>query len=129
VRGLLDDDRGSTPVEFVLVGVLLTTLTLAVLQLGVAVYVRNVVHDAAVEGAYYAALADVDTAAGAQRAHDVVAGAVGADFVDEVLARDSGGLGHETVSVTVTTRLPLLGLLGVSRGWEVTVHAPAETLG
>ncbi|HET8926556.1 MAG TPA: TadE/TadG family type IV pilus assembly protein, partial [Microbacterium sp.] len=55
---LASDDAGSSPVEFVLVGALLTVLTLAVLQLGLAVYVRNVVHDAAVEGAFHAALAD-----------------------------------------------------------------------
>jgi hypothetical protein len=98
------------------------------LQLGLAVYVRNVVHDAAVEGAYYGALADVDARAGAARALDVVAGAVGEGFVDEVSAWESAELGHETVAVTVTTRLPLIGLLGVPRGWEVTVHAPAEML-
>ncbi len=46
----LADDRGSSAVEFLLVGTLLTALTLAVLQLALAVYVRNVVHDAAVEG-------------------------------------------------------------------------------
>ena len=53
IRALLADDRGSSPVEFVLVGALLTLLTLGVLQLGLAVYVRNVVHDAAVEGALH----------------------------------------------------------------------------
>ena len=128
MRGLLADDRGSTPVEFVLVGVLLTALTLGVLQLGLAVYVRNVVHDAAVEGAYHAALADVETAEGATRAETVIAGAVGGDFVDSATARESTALGHETIEVTVITRLPLVGLLGVSQGWEVTVHAPAESL-
>ena len=128
MRGLLADDRGSTPVEFVLVGVLLTALTLGVLQLGLAVYVRNVVHDAAVEGAYHAALADVETAEGATRAEAVIAAAVGGDFVDGATARESTALGHETIEVTVITRLPLVGLLGVSQGWEVTVHAPAESL-
>ncbi|WP_404442173.1 pilus assembly protein [Microbacterium marinum] len=128
MRGLLADDRGSTPVEFVLVGVLLTALTLGVLQLGLAVYVRNVVHDAAVEGAYHAALADVETAEGATRAKAAIAGAVGGDFVDSATARESTALGHETIEVTVITRLPLVGLLGVPQGWEVTVHAPAESL-
>ena len=128
MRGLLADDGGSTPVEFVLVGVLLTALTLGVLQLGLAVYVRNVVHDAAVEGAYHAALADVQTAEGATRAEAVIAGAVGGDFVDSATARESTALGHETIEVTVVTRLPLVGLLGVPQGWEVTVHAPAESL-
>lgn len=127
MRRLLSDERGSTPVEFVLVGVLLTVLTLGVLQLGLAVYVRNVVHDAAVEGAYYAALADVDTQAGAARTRDIVERTVGGNFLESVTATDSRGLGYDTVSVTVTTALPLVGLLGVPHGWEVTVHAPAES--
>ncbi len=126
MRRLLADEDGSTPVEFVLVGVLLTALTLGVLQLGLAVYVRNVVHDAAVEGAYHAALADVDTAAGATRARETAERAVGGDFIESVMASESAALGHSTISVTVTTRLPLVGLLGIPHGWEVTVHAPAD---
>ena len=42
----LSDATGSAPVEFVLVGLLLTVLTLGVLQLALAVYVRNVVQGA-----------------------------------------------------------------------------------
>ena len=38
---MLRDDAGSSPVEFVLVGTLLTALTLAVLQIAVAVYVSK----------------------------------------------------------------------------------------
>ena len=66
IRRLLADERGSGPAEFVMVGAVLTVLTLAVLQLGLAVYVRNVIHDAAAEGAHHAALADVTPAAGAE---------------------------------------------------------------
>ncbi|MFS0867191.1 TadE/TadG family type IV pilus assembly protein [Microbacterium sp. 179-B 1A2 NHS] len=124
---MVSDDRGSTPVEFVLVGVLLTVLTLGVLQLGLAVYVRNVVHDAAVEGAYHGALADVTTDAGASLARQIVEQAVGDGFVEAVTARESSALGHPTVDVTVVTRLPLVGLLGVPGGWEVTARAPAES--
>ncbi|BDZ44332.1 TadE/TadG family type IV pilus assembly protein [Naasia aerilata] len=43
-------DEGSAPVEFVLVGALLTLLVLSVLQLGLALHVRNTVTDAAAEG-------------------------------------------------------------------------------
>ncbi len=43
----LRDDRGSAPVEFVLVGLLLTFLTLAVLQLALALHIRNTALDAA----------------------------------------------------------------------------------
>jgi Flp pilus assembly protein TadG len=122
------DERGSSPVEFVLVGALLTVLTLAVLQLGLAIYVRNVVHDAAVEGAHYAALADTSLAEGTARTREIVTRTVGGDYAGDVSVRESSALGHDTVQVTVVTTLPLVGLLGAPRTMEVTAHAPVESL-
>ena len=125
--GLADDERGSSPVEFVLVGTLLTVLTLAVLQFGLAVYVRNVVHDAAVEGAFHAALADTTLAEGAERARSIVSRTVGAEYATEVSAAETSALGHPAVTVTVRTMLPLVGMLGVAGTLEVTAHAPLES--
>ncbi|MBS1905745.1 MAG: pilus assembly protein [Actinobacteria bacterium] len=124
----LDDDRGSSPVEFVLVGALLTALTLGVLQFALAVYVRNVVHDAAVEGAHIAALADTEPGEGVQRTVLVIGRAVGADYARDVSVRETSALGVPTMEITVRTTLPLIGLLGVPSGWEVTGRAPVESL-
>lgn len=124
----LDDDTGSSPVEFVLVGALLTVLTLAVMQLGLAVYVRNVVHDAAVDGAFHAALADTSADDGAERARAVVARTVGEGFVESATARESTQAGHPVVEVTVRATLPLAGLWGLPGMLEVTAHAPLESL-
>ncbi|GAA3627723.1 hypothetical protein GCM10022200_07740 [Microbacterium awajiense] len=124
----LDDDTGSSPVEFVLVGALLTVLTLAVMQLGLAVYVRNVVHDAAVDGAYHAALADTAPAEGAERARTVIARTVGEGYVESAAARESTQAGHPVVEVTVRATLPLAGLWGLPGMLEVTAHAPLESL-
>ncbi len=126
-RWCLDDQAGSSPVEFLLVGLVLTALTCGVLQLGLAVYVRNLVHDAAVDGAYHAALADVPTADGAERAKLIVERTVGAGFVGAVSAREFDQGGVVTVEVTIEATLPLIGVIGVPGGWEVTAHAPAET--
>lgn len=123
----LRDEDGASPVEFVLVGTLLTVLTLGVLQFGLAVYVRNVVHDAAVEGAYHAALADTTLAEGARRTSDIVARTVGGDYATDVTVRETSALGQASVEVRVEATLPLLGLLGASRGLEVTAHAPVES--
>ncbi|WOF21699.1 TadE/TadG family type IV pilus assembly protein [Microbacterium betulae] len=123
------DERGSSTVEFVLVGSLLTALTLAVLQLGLAVYVRNVVHDAAVEGAYHAALADVGPAAGAERTRLVIDRAVGPSYAQDVTAAYADGPGAPSIAVTVRTGLPVFGLIGLPGGWEVTAHAPVEPRG
>ena len=123
----LRDDAGASPVEFVLVGTLLTVLTLGVLQFGLAVYVRNVVHDAAVEGAYHAALADTTLAEGAQRTRDIVGRAIGAEYATDVSVQETAALGQRTVEVRVEATLPLVGLLGAPRGMEVTAHAPVES--
>lgn len=123
-----DRDRGSSPVEFVLVGGLLTLLTFGVLQLGLSVYVRNVVHDAAVEGAYHAALADRTTADGTARTRQVISRAVGVSYAQDVKAEEVTVRGARVVRVTVTAALPLVGLLGMPRSLEVSADAPAESM-
>lgn len=120
-------ESGSSPVEFVLVGTLLTVLTLAVLQFGLAVYVCNVVHDAAVEGAYHAALADTTLAEGAAKTREIVARTVGEEYAADVDVRETSALGHTSVEVTVEAVLPLVGLLGAPRTMEVQAHAPVES--
>lgn len=125
----ITDDRGSSPVEFVLVGTLLTVLTLAVMQLALAIYVRNVVHDAAVEGAHFAALADTTLAEGADRAREVITRAVGAGYADDITIEQNSVLGQPTVKIVVTATLPVIGLLGVPRALTTEAAAPEETFG
>ncbi|WP_179492688.1 TadE/TadG family type IV pilus assembly protein [Microbacterium immunditiarum] len=120
-------DRGASPVEFVLVGSLLTLVTLAVLQFGLAVYVRNVVHDAAVDGAFHAALADASLHDGVDRTREIVTRTVGAEFADDVAVRETDRFGYPAVELTVRTTLPLVGLLGMPRMLEVSAHAPVES--
>ncbi|MFH8250318.1 TadE/TadG family type IV pilus assembly protein [Microbacterium sp. B2969] len=128
LRAALGDEGGASPVEFVLVGTLLTLLTLGVLQLGLALYVRNVVHDAAVEGAFYAALADTSLAEGAARTARIVERTVGAEYAADVAVRETSALGHAAVEVTVRAPFPLVGLLGVPGLMEVSADAPLESL-
>ncbi|MET2012372.1 TadE/TadG family type IV pilus assembly protein [Microbacterium chocolatum] len=113
--------------EFVLVGLLLTALTLGVLQFGLAVYVRNVVHDAAVEGAFHAALADVETSEGVQRTRQVIVRTIGAEYAEDVVVAERLVAGAPTVTVRVRTPLPVLGLWGIPGTWEVSADAPVES--
>ncbi|MFT4233617.1 MAG: pilus assembly protein [Microbacterium sp.] len=117
-------ERGSSTVEFALVGALLTMLTLAILQLGLVVYVRNVVHDAAVAGAYQAALVDQGPDAGAQRTRLAITQAVGAGYANDVSVQYTDG--GARVVVTVRAALPVLGLIGVPGSLEVSAGAPTE---
>ncbi|WP_156761989.1 TadE family protein [Microbacterium karelineae] len=122
-------ERGSAPAEFVLVSVLLSALTLAVLQLGLAVYARNVVQDAAVEAAYHAALADTSDAEAEDRAREVVVLALGGDIVDAAHISRASRDGIEMVTVTLGATLPIVGLLGIPQGSAVTARAPVEIHG
>lgn len=124
----LTDDEGSAVVEFTLVGVLLTVLTLAVLQLGLALHVRNTVQDAAAEGARFAALADNVPADGVVRAEQLITEAIGPDYAGDIAVGTGEWMGHPAVTVTVRTTLPVIGLLGVGGGLEVAGHAAIETL-
>ncbi|WP_322411971.1 TadE/TadG family type IV pilus assembly protein [Microbacterium invictum] len=134
IRGLIRsltadaaDERGSAPVEFVLVAVMLTALTLGVLQLGLGIYVRNVVHDAAVEGAYHAALADTTLRDGADRTSQIVARTVGAAYAGDVSVAETTALGYPAVEVSVQAPLPVIGLIGLPGLLEVSAHAPVES--
>lgn len=128
LRAVHRDESGSSAVEFVLVGALLTVLTLAVLQLGLIVYVRNVVHDAAVEGAFHAALADTTLDEGVERTSQIVERTVGAQYASDVSIREMDAANQREIEVTVRTTLPMVGLLGLPRAMEVSARAPVETL-
>ena len=105
---------------------LLTILTLSVMQLGLALHVRNTVLDAASEGARFAALADNGPAKGAGRTRDLIAAALGPEYAEFVTAGFADYLGERATVVTVRAPLPLLGLAGLDRGLEVSGHAAVE---
>ncbi|MCW4386591.1 pilus assembly protein [Salinibacterium sp. SYSU T00001] len=125
---LRGDERGSAPAEFVMVGALLTVLTLSVMQLGLVMHVRNTVLDAAGEGARFAALADNTLADGAARTRELITTAIGPSYAADVTITSGDYLGHPAAVVTVRAPLPLLGLIGLDGGLEVTGHAALETL-
>lgn len=128
IRRHLSDDTGSAPVEFVLVGVLLTFLALAVLQLAFALHVRNTVLDAAAEGARFGALADNEPRDAMARTAELIATAVGPDFADDIVVSETAWMGSPAVVVRVRAALPVVGLLGPERAMEVMGHAVLETL-
>lgn len=124
----LRDDEGSAAAEFVMVGALLTIMTLSVLQLGLALHVRNTVLDAAAEGARFGALADNTLADGVTRTTDLITTALGPGYAQNVSASYGTYLGQPASIVTVRAPLPLIGLVGIDEGLEVSGHAAVETL-
>ncbi|MGH8971145.1 MAG: TadE/TadG family type IV pilus assembly protein, partial [Actinomycetes bacterium] len=125
-RRIRDDDRGSAIVEFTLVGVLLTVLFLALLQLGLALHVRNTLTASAAEGARYAANADRAPAEGAAVTRRLIRDSLADSFADDVTGGFESVGGVPTVYVRVESMLPLVGLLGPPRGIVVRGHALEE---
>ena len=123
-----DAERGTAVAEFVMVAALLTALTLAVLQLALALHIRNTVLDAAAEGARYAALADSGLEQGAARSRDLITAALGPAYAADVTASYADVAGQAGVQVRVVAPLPMFGLLGMDRGLEVRGHAAVEGL-
>lgn len=111
-----------------MVSALLTVVTLSVLQLGLALHVRNTVLDAAAEGARFAALADNTPGDGVARTRDLISTALGPGYAADVTATTGRYLEHPAVIVTVRAPLPLLGLVGLDDGLEVSGHAAVETV-
>lgn len=121
------DDSGSAAAEFVMVSALLTLLTLAVIQLGLALLVRNTLVDAAAEGARFGALGDNTPVDGVARTTDLIETALGRQYAGDVTASTADYLGQPAVIVTVRAPLPLLGLFGPT-ALEVSGHAAVEVL-
>ncbi len=120
------DDRGSAIVEFTLVGVLLTVLFLAVLQLGLALHVRNTLAASAAEGARYAANADREPVDGEAVARQLIRDSLADSFARGVTSGFETVDGVPTVYVQVDATLPLVGVLGPPRGIRVRGHALEE---
>ena len=103
-------------------------LALAVVQLALALHVRNTLLDAAAEGARYAALAGSSAADGVSRTQELIGAAVSVEYAEDVTASQTSIGGVAAIEVTVRATLPVVGLLGLQHGLEVSGHAAIETV-
>ncbi|WP_338401174.1 TadE family protein [Galbitalea soli] len=125
-----------------LVGTLLTVLTLAVMQFGLDLLVRNTLLDAAAEGARYGSLAGSAPGDGARRTRELITTAIGGGYARDVSesraatsltprsgAPAAGRSPLTIVTVTVRAPLPVVGLIGAPGGITVHGHGVMESLG
>lgn len=123
VRRRLRSDRGSAVVEFPLVAALLMLIAVAVIQCAVLIHTKNLLTDAAVQGAHHAARLGASPEDGARRAEDLIARGLGRSYRAEATAtRAPDG----TITVRITATLPLAGLLGPAAGLEAQGRAIDE---
>ncbi|MEO8105957.1 MAG: TadE/TadG family type IV pilus assembly protein [Actinomycetes bacterium] len=120
-------DRGSAVVEFVLVSILVVVLLLAVLQLGMALHIRNTLIAAAGEGARFAAAADREPSDGAVHTRALIQQSLPDTYADQVTARYAMVDGVQTIEVEVVADLPVFGWIGAADSLRVTGHAMEES--
>ena len=116
-------EAGAAVVDFVLVGALVTVIFVALIQLALALHVRNTVADAASSAARYGALGDRTAADAQARATMLVASALGPSYVQDVTASISTRNGLDVLTVFIRAPLPVLGLLGPAETLEMAGHA------
>jgi Flp pilus assembly protein TadG len=113
-------------VEFTLVAIVLVTLFLALMQLALALHVRNTLLATAADGARYAANANRNPAEGAARTRQQIRDGLSDRFAAGVSAGYDTVDGLALVYVQVDTTLPLIGFLGPPRGLRVRAYAVEE---
>ncbi len=119
-------ERGAATTDFVMVSGLLTLLFVAVLQLGVALHVRNTLVSCASEGARLGARADATPADGVARTRLLVTRSLSGSYAREVRAGTETIGGVEVVVVRIHAPVPVIGLLG-PRSLDVAGRAFAES--
>ncbi|MFH5822325.1 TadE/TadG family type IV pilus assembly protein [Georgenia sp. AZ-5] len=119
-------DGGSALVDFLLVSVLLVVVIMALVQLTLALHVRNTLIDSASEGARHAALAGSSLDAGAARTRELIGLTLSERYARDVTARTVPDGAGERVQVVVRAPLPVLGLVGPAGVVTVRGHAVVE---
>ncbi len=119
-------ERGSAVVDFALVSGLVVLLVVGVVQLGLALHVRNTLIACAAEGARLGARADTSPEEGAARTRELVGRALSARYAEDVTAGVDEVAGVRVVAVRVRAPLPLIGPLGPGGGLDVVGRAFLE---
>ena len=131
------NETGSAVVDFVLVSLILIPLFAALLQLGLALFVRNTLAACAQEGARYAADANIvaqgeatmtDTAA--EHAATCVGSSLSTSFAQGITSTtpvitDSAGQPVAVVEVQIASPFPLIGFFGAG---PHVLHVKADAM-
>ena len=117
------DDAGSAVAEFVMVSGLLIAVFLGVLQLTLALHVRNTLLDAAATGARYGTLADRGPADGVARTQEIISGALNSSYAENVQGTSTTIGGRPALVITVRAGIPLIGMIPLIGHFEVSGEA------
>lgn len=112
--------------DFALVGALLTVLFVAVVQLTLALHVRNTLIDCAAEGARYGAVSGRGTDDAVVRTRRLAGQSLSDAYTQDVTAERTVRGGLDVIEVRVAAPLPVVGLIGPAGRLVVSAHALVE---
>ncbi|MGP9527653.1 TadE family protein [Glutamicibacter sp. AOP5-A2-18] len=124
---LREETRGSAVAEFVMITTLLVLIAMTLIQLALVLHVRNTLIDAAANGAHYGALANRSEADARGRAQLLITESLHGGFADNVGVSSANVGKNQVITVSVDTRVPLIGLL--PNGWDLHVQGEAVRYG
>lgn len=119
----LGNERGSAVAEFVMITTLLVLIAMTLVQLALVLHVRNTLIDAASNGAHYGALANRSAGDAEGRTRTLITESLHGGFASDIAVSTTNIGENQLVSVSVNTRVPLIGLL--PNGWELHVEGEA----
>lgn len=105
-------ESGSAVAEFAMVSGLVMFVFLAVMQIGLALHVRNTLTLAASEGARAAARLDATPQMGIDRARSMTTAALSERFARDISTSTASVDGVQVVVVTIRAPIPLVGPIG-----------------
>lgn len=106
-----------------MVSALLIAVFLGVLQLTLALHVRNTLLDAAASGARYGTLADRGAADGVARTQEIITGALNSSYASNVKATRVDIGGRPGLVITVRAGVPMIGMIPLFAHFEVSGEA------
>lgn len=121
-----DHESGSAVADFAMVAGLLSLLFVAVVQLGLALHIRNTLISCASEGARYGARANATPQDGVARTSQLIRASLPLRYADNITATTSTVDGIQVLQVRIEAPLPILGPLGPDRVLSVRARAFSE---
>ncbi len=121
-----DLESGAAVADFVLVSGLLSLLFVAVLQLGLALHVRNTLTFCAAEGARAGARSGASPSDAVTRARSLITTSLSSGYAADVSAQVETVDGVQVLAVHVRAPLPVIAFFGPSGGLDVTGRAFEE---
>lgn len=106
---------------------LLIVISMTLIQLALVLHVRNTLIDAAAGGAHYGALANRSAADAQSRAQLLITESLHGGFAQNVGVSSSNVGKNQIITVSVDTRVPLIGLF--PNGWNLHVQGEAVRYG